>query len=407
MYPGQGGQSQRVFLGLEDPPLLEADTNGRSFTLISDDLGSLTRGATVSYRGIEVGEVSGFVLGPDSKSVRVTIFVHAPYDKLVHPQTHFWNAGGLDVTLGAQGARIRSNSWQQLLSGGVEFQTPTETLTAEPAAENSVFTLYENEWRARRDPRAEPLIYVSTFPDGARELEPGSAVELKGMEIGSVKSAELAYDEKRRTLETLVTYEIDPTRVDILGIPSSGTSDPHAKVANWIERLKRDGLHAQIASTNLITGRKIVTLDIVGGPNNAKTERRQGHELIPSSSSGDLSDTLASLRKVLDNLDRATSGPELGHAIKSLDSTLTRLDEITRDVQPDLKSLVKSLRETADAAQKTMSSVQGTLGNAGSNGTDVAELMRELKDAARSVRGLADYLDRHPEALIRGRKDEK
>jgi hypothetical protein len=68
-------------------------------------------------------------------------------------------------------------------------------------------------------------------------------------------------------------------------------------------------------------------------------------------------------------LDRATSGPELGHAIQSLDRTLTRLDDITRELQPDIKSLVTSLRETADAAQKTLNSVQGTLGNGSSSGT--------------------------------------
>jgi paraquat-inducible protein B len=85
------------------------------------------------------------------------------------------------------------------------------------------------------------------------------------------------------------------------------------------------------------------------------------------------------------------------------------LDGFTRDVEPDIKSLVKSLRDTADSANGTLSAVQGMLGSNANNAanTDLPKLMRELEDAARSVRVLADYLDRHPESLLRGRKEEK
>ena len=108
----------------------------------------------------------------------------------------------------------------------------------------------------------------------------------------------------------------------------------------------------------------------------------------------------------LKNIDKATSGPQLGHALQSLDETLTRLDKVTHDIEPDIKSLVKSLRDTADSAQNTLNTVQGLMGNTAPTGTDLPRLMRELTEAARSVRGLADYLDRHPEALLRGRKGD-
>ena len=89
-------------------------------------------------------------------------------------------------------------------------------------------------------------------------------------------------------------------------------------------------------------------------------------------------------------------------------SILTHLDQLTAQVQPDLKSLLKSLRETSDTANATLNSlrtvVSGQGGDAGS--TDVSQLMRELSEAARSVRGLADYLERHPESLIRGRGEQ-
>jgi len=127
---------------------------------------------------------------------------------------------------------------------------------------------------------------------------------------------------------------------------------------------------------------------------------------LPSTTSGDLTAILANLQSVLKNIDRATSGPELGHALQSLDETLTRLDKVTHDIEPDIKSLIKSLRDTADSAQATLNTVQSLMGNTAPSGTDLPRLMRELTEAARSVRGLADYLDRHPEALLRGRKGD-
>jgi len=128
---------------------------------------------------------------------------------------------------------------------------------------------------------------------------------------------------------------------------------------------------------------------------------------LPTSSAGDLNDVLNSLRGVLKNLDSATSGPELGHAIQSLDRTMTHLDQLTADVQPDLKELIKSLRQTSDAAQGALNAVQGLVGQGGADagGPDLQLMMKQLTEAARSVRSLADYLDRHPEALLRGRKE--
>ena len=128
---------------------------------------------------------------------------------------------------------------------------------------------------------------------------------------------------------------------------------------------------------------------------------------MPSSASGDLAAILRDVQGVVKNLDRATSGPQLGHALQSLDQTLTRLDQLSREVEPDIKSLIKGLRETADSAQNTLNTVQALMNNTSTSGSDLPRLMRELSDAARSVRGLADYLDRHPEALLRGRRAEQ
>jgi paraquat-inducible protein B len=409
MEPASGSQPRRTFVGLEDPPLLRPDTPGRSFTVSAPELGSLTRGSPISYHGVSVGEVEGYSLAPDGRTVSVTAFIRAPYDRLVHPETRFWNAGGVDVSVGAQGVRIRANSWQQLLGGGIAFETPQAAIAGSPSPQGANFTLFDNEAAAMREPHGEQIVYVAGFSGNLRGVDVGTAVELEGVPVGTVREVKLSYERNMKSLTTLVTIAIDPERVKILNMPAADGATPAQIAQRRIETLVEGGLRAQVLTANFLTGFQIVTLDMVADAPRARIEDVEGYLKIPTAASSDIGETLRSLRNVLQNIDRATAGPQLGHAIQSLDSALTHLDQFTTDVQPDLTGLLKSLRETADSANSTLKAVRDAVGGQGDDTatSDVSQLMRELSEAARSVRGLADYLERHPESLIRGRRGDK
>jgi paraquat-inducible protein B len=276
MYPGKGGKARRHFVGLDSPPTVPPGTAGRSFTLHAPDLSSLTRGSPVTYRGVDVGVVTKYSLAGDGHDVSVTAFIRAPNDRLVHPGTRFWNAGGVAMTLGPQGLQVRANSWQQLLAGGVAFDTPPAAMADAPSAEGTVFQLYDNEQAAKGTPSGPPL----------------------------------------------------------------------------------------------------------------------------------LTETLHNLNDVLKNLNRATTGPQLRDAVLSLNRVLTHLDRLAVETRPNLNELIKSLRATSDATQRTLNLIQDRAGGNAPANTDLPQLMNELSQAARSVRELADYLDRHPDALLRGRRPE-
>jgi hypothetical protein len=74
-------------------------------------------------------------------------------------------------------------------------------------------------------------------------------------------------------------------------------------------------------------------------------------------------------------------------------------------VQPQIKPLIASLRATADAAQSAAQSAGSTLGPDGALATQLPALLQQVSDAARSIRELADFLERHPESLLRGRHE--
>ena len=226
MYPGKPGEPKRDFVGLDEPPVLPPDSRGRSFTLLANDLGSLTRGSPISYKGITIGEVEDYTLRPGNKGVTVTAFIRSPHEDLVHPETRFWNAGGVDLTLGSQGLRIRANSWEQLLSGGIAFETPNEVLSKPPSAAGSVFGLYDNRRAADRAPLGPTLVYVADFTGNQRGLDTGTVVELQGIEVGEVTEAHLAYDDRAHTLVTRTTFYVDPERVEILNMPRAARLEP-------------------------------------------------------------------------------------------------------------------------------------------------------------------------------------
>ncbi len=139
---GKSDKKQRTFIGLEVPPIITLDQPGRQFVLQAENLGSLGIGSPIYYRRLQAGQVIAYNLAGDGKAIEVKVFVNAPYDQYVNPGTRFWNASGVDVSVGAGGVDVRTQSLVSLLAGGLAFDTPPFALKAEPAAADTIFTLY-------------------------------------------------------------------------------------------------------------------------------------------------------------------------------------------------------------------------------------------------------------------------
>jgi paraquat-inducible protein B len=408
MSPGRPDDPpRREFVGLEQPPALPPDVPGRSFTLHASQLSSLGRGSAIYYRGLAVGEIYGYTLNNKTQRIDILAFVRAPYTRLVHPETRFWNASGIDVTIGAQGLHMLASSWQELLGGGVEFSTPSNALAQASSPAGAQFRLFEDKTAAEKEPRGTPITYRIDFSGTVSGIERGTPVELLGSDIGEVRHAELEYDEHTHLLHTPVIVEIDPTRVKVVNAPDHPPSESSQDFEGYLEEWVRQGLRARLTSASFLTGQQIISLEMVPNAPPAHVETVESQLQIPSAPSVDIAQVLQSAHEVLRHIDRATAGPELAHAVKELDRTLTHLDKITADAEPQIQPLIKSLRDSAAAAQRTLEQAGSVLGrDAAPANTDLPRLMQQLGDAARSIKALADYLDRHPEALIRGKKPE-
>jgi paraquat-inducible protein B len=423
MDPGvnrPNGQPTDHFAGLEEPPVVDdEDVPGTRFTLHADDLGSIGQSSPIYFRGINAGEVLGYQLDKNAKQADIFIYIHAPYDKLVRPKSHFWNVSGVSISAGAGGIRASTRSLEALLAGGLGFDTSDAAMWDAAAPKDTEFHLYNSEDDADQQPTGPTVSYIANFPGSVHGLQEGAAVEVQGMRVGQVTDVHLEYDRATGTLTAPVTFEIDPTQLPI----AKDQPKPSIEEVNQVmDRLVQKGLRARMGSGNLLTGQRLIQLEFVTDAPQATIDYSGSLPRVPTAAAGDLDalsssanqfmDKLASLpiaqigtgiSNILSHVDQATSGPELGRAVKSLDKSLANLDQITQRTNQEIGPTLESLRKTADAADQTLEAAQKLMGAGGDRSRDLPAMIHELTDASRSIRSLADYLDQHPEALVRGR----
>jgi paraquat-inducible protein B len=402
MAPG-GGEAADSFTGLEQPPAVNPDAKGKSFTLLTDDLGTLEQGSSVIYHGVKVGEILGYKLSTEKPPVAVQIFVNDPYTGLIHAGTRFWNASGVSVSVGAGGLKVNARSLQTIFLGGVMFDVPPNAVAGPAAPADAKFTLYADQ-RHADDSTYTTKVRFLLKPEGSiAGLDPGDDVTMFGQKIGQVDDSRIEFNAAAGKAEALVVIGIEPERLNFKDLDAK-SPDLAAKTTALFEHLAEQKLRARLAPSNLLTGTKQIDFDFVEDAKPAKVVPAGGDGLgqypeFPMVPADDLNAAIKSLRKTLNTVDQTVSSPDMKHAIHELDRTLTNLDGVTKQASDKIGPLIDKLRGFADTADDTLKKAASS----GGQGGDLPGTLRELKDAARSVRNLADYLENHPESLLRGK----
>ncbi len=121
------------FVGLTRAPTDAATNSGLRISLSTARLGSIRAGSTVTYRDIDVGEVTDVQLSADAKSVVIAVTIGERYAPLVRAGSRFWNTSGFGVDLGMTGLKLRTESLESMIGGGIALATPS---ASEAAAKN-------------------------------------------------------------------------------------------------------------------------------------------------------------------------------------------------------------------------------------------------------------------------------
>lgn len=422
LTPGSG-EAAREFVGLEEPPPISANVPGREFVLTAPTLGSLSPGAPIYYRGIDIGQIMSYRLNEDASELEVEIFVKEAYQNLIRTRSRFWNASGIDISTGATGIDVQIASLQSLLVGGIEVDTPPGLEQSEIAAAGARFPLYANQRALAQAQFTDKIPYLVHFEGSVRGLNPGAPVEFRGITVGTVTSVQLEFDPATSRIRIPVTIEIEPQRI-IPNLAAVGVERGKAMA----ELVANKGLRAQLQTGNLLTGELFVDLVLV--PDAPKAElittgpipeipsvpatldqlQASATAILNKIAKLPLDELAASLTRTAEGLERIVTSPDIqeagksiGPAIAQLQQTIGRFDTATGPLLESVSGTAAAATATLRDAQAAVLSIQRTLGSGSPLASNAENMMQELTRAARSIRVLADYLERNPQALIRGK----
>lgn len=386
---------------------------GTAITITFHDSHGISAGNTdIVYRGMKVGKVTGVTLAKDG----VTVKVHARVDdfasRFLTKGTLFWlrgakpNLGNLS-TLGAILSGPTIVMHPGAMHPGVMHPAVTHAEEGKPTTD---FAGLARKPAVLGDHGA-PQSYGVSFQGAVGALSPGDAVTLRGFTVGEVKDIGFRYDAGSGALSTPVTLSLYPKLFHIEG---SAGPNGGAALKTALGTLVREGLRAQLSRDPPLIGAYRVTLAMVPGAPGAELTASDGVPEIPAASGGGIGSVIARIdqvpvkriaQNVLDATRRAdalVASPKLEDSIAQLDAALRQVHDTAKTAGPKIARIVQSLRKTAGELDQAASAADKVAGGAPSQNS-MGKALREITEAARSIRALADFLDRHPEALIQGR----
>ncbi|KMJ54698.1 mammalian cell entry protein [Vogesella sp. EB] len=403
MDAGRSKTSSQRFTGLDVPPIITGDLPGRQFVLKSADLGSLDIGAPVYFRRVPVGQVVAYALDKSGQGLDLTVFINAPYDRFVVPDTRFWHASGVDLSISANGLKVNTQSLTAIALGGIAFESPSSGENAQPAAANAVFGLAETRDVAMRTADHEVYPIRLKFQQSVRGLSVGAPVDFRGIVIGEVTAIGLEQDKARKDFNMLVDVRIFPSR--LLAMSSNLDKDRSLRQQLSLKQMVTNGLRAQLRSGSLITGQLFVALDFFRDAKPAQLGHEQDIDVMPTIP-GDLEELQAMMQRIARKLDKMpleSISAGLDQSVHELRAMLAATRQLMGNI--DDKMLPRAT-QTLDKLQKTLDDTQQVLQANSPLQQDMRNAALEVSETARSVRALVDYLDRHPEALIRGKQGD-
>jgi paraquat-inducible protein B len=378
---GSSEETKKDFTGLETPPAVTFGEKGKRFILHTDDLGSLDIGSPVYFRRIQVGQVVAYELAKDGKGVDVEIFVGAPNDQYVLDDSRFWNASGVDVTLGASGLKVSTQSMASIISGGIAFREPKYSPDAKPAETNAEFKLFEDQTTALAPPDGEPKYIRMRFNQSLRGLVVNAPVDFLGVNVGRVV-----------------------VKVQRLGAANdklkeqAGGGDEEAQTSKILGQFVERGLRAQVRTGNLLTGQLYIAMDFDPKATKVAYNAKARPLEIPTVP-GSFDKLQEQLQAFVDKLGKIP----LDDLAKNLNGSLIELQKTMKQVNSDV---LPQMRGALQQAQKTLGTANETLSDDSPARQQLGQAMEEVQRTARSVRVLTDFLSRHPESLIRGRSGD-
>jgi paraquat-inducible protein B len=393
--PGARADTTTAFTGLEAPPPVPPGLKGREYRLHGDSLGSLAAGSPVYYRRVRVGQVATAELNAEGDGVDLSVFIEEPYVGFVGNDARWWHASGIDVSLDAGGFKLNTQSLAALATGGIAFEAESGRKPAAAAPAGTRFILDADRAAALRPPDGPAVTTVLYFDQSLRGLAPGAAVDFRGIVLGQVRTVGIEFDRERRAFRMPVTVDLYPGRLGPAFVRARGESARNDILGQMVAR----GLRGQLRTGNLLTNQLYIALDFFPRAPKEVLAARGDETILPTvpGQLDELQSQLSSIARKLDKVPFDDIGKNLNRTLVQANALIARLDG----------KVLPEMQDTLVAARKTFSSAQALLEQDSPLQSDLRQTLQEVSRTMESLNALADYLERHPESLIRGKAKEK
>lgn len=402
------GERKTAFEGLETPPATNSGVPGLRLLLTADEAGSLTIGAPVYYRGFEVGRLEGRELDKEGLKVTYNAFIREEYSTLVTENTRFWNTSGIDISAGADGFKLRTPSFQAMVSGGVSFGVTVGDAPGKAARDGANFTLFHDQDAAERSTFNPTLKFLLLFDQTVRGLDEKAPVEFRGITIGRV--ADISFDlvPAARDTRIPVLIEIDPA----LMRPETAR-EMTAPDSDFLKEAVAKGLRASLKTGSLITGALFVDLDYYVDAMPAELGKAGEFITVPTVSSGfaQLEAKLTAILDKIQSLDVEKTVANINAAAEEAKTTIAESRTTLKEIEataaaarktledPEFRGLPADLRKSVDAFEKSVASI----GPDGVIQGDLQRTLDELRAALRAIKSVSTTVDDRPNSLLFGK----
>jgi paraquat-inducible protein B len=375
MYTEKGDaakEKKEEFVGLAQPYRNIGD--GEYFILNTRKAASSVKvGTPIYFKNLKVGQVEYIVLALDNISVDVIVFIDKKYVSYIQTSSRFWIRSTLDAEIISGTLDLRVAPITDMLQGAIEFSSPLGG-DNKKIPNGFVFELYKNKSVIENKKIGSGGEHIKTYAlhtsKSVAKLKENSLVRYGGYEVGRVKKIKLSYEKETHIMNGEILIDIDTSVFkDPIDENSTGEENFYSAV--------KEGLRAQIVTTDPITRSLYVNLAFIEDDENRSIEPYGEYGLIPTVeySSGDF---MSSATKILDKINNLPLEKLLASLNKLVDDSAKPVANANR-VLLDLKKSVKNLNKMTN--KKTFAKMPDDINRM------LKELEHTLKTTKRVVKG--------------------
>ena len=400
--PGKSNKESEQFDAIDSPPLTPAGTPGLHITLNSNDQFAYKKGDPIIYKGLTVGQFEDIYFNFEERVVYYNAFIKAPYHQLITSNTKFWDVSGLQFDLNADGISVKTGNFETMLTNGVTFGVPDGMDIGDKIGERSYYDIYESYDAANDERYRRSIEFVVLVSDSIRGLSVGPPVEYRGVQIGKVKSTNIALTRNENKLTKAdfkipVLISLQPGRI---GLPDNQEGENLMLEQNvyWIKH----GLKAVLRTGNILTGSLYVDLQHNKDQPISKIEQYGEFAIIPTSSD-DFAQITTKAEQFMDNLnsiplndlsnnanqlmlDVAQTAKELQSASQSLNKLLSQVEQqkISSELNKTLQG-INNLTKDLSSGSRGYEDLRTTLNTLTATMNELKPLLNQLKHKPNSL----------------------